>query len=125
MAAQPVTLSATLSSAASAEEVMVQLRRLPLGSAPRIIQPDSKTLLVSSGSRLRYRLLGMWSARQHLPLTLRFQLAPHGGDIVVKLTLTSDAGWYLVQTPMGRQAYRARFVDLLTAMKAHGMVKGG
>lgn len=34
--------------------------------------------------------------------------------------MTSDAGWYLVWTPLGRDAYQARFEELLGAMKTQG-----
>lgn len=39
-------------------------------------------------------------------------------------TLTSDAGWHLLQTPMGRKAYQARFAELVTVLTANGVIKG-
>lgn len=58
MAADPVTFSAALRSTAPPDEVLARLHRLPIGSSARFEQPDPTTLVVSSGSKLRYRLLG-------------------------------------------------------------------
>lgn len=123
MAAEPITLSTTLDSGASVEEVLARLRQLPWGPAARLDQPDSTTLHISSGSKLRYRLLGTSSGSQHLPLKAAFQLAPQQSGTSVHFTLTSDEGWYLLQTSLGRDAYQARFDDLLAAMEAGGIVQ--
>jgi len=123
MTAEPITLTTTLTSAAPADEVLAQLRHLAWGPSARVEQPDSKTLHVSSGSKLRYRLLGVWSGSEHLPLKATLQLDPREGDTAVRFTLTSNAGWYLMQTPLGRDAYQARFNELLSAMRSDGLVE--
>ena len=123
MAAAPITLTTTLTSAAPADEVLPQLRQLTWGPSARVEQPDSRTLHVSSGSKLRYRLLGVWSGSEHLPLKATLQLDPREGDTAVRFTLTSNAGWYLMQTPLGRDAYQARFNEILSVMKRNGIVE--
>jgi hypothetical protein len=124
MAADPVTLSAPLQSTAPPDEVLARLRRLPMGSSARFEQPDPTTLVIYSGSKLRYRLLGAWSSKAHLPLKVRFELDPRDDGTSVHFTLTSEAGWYLIQTPMGRKAYQARFAELLTVLTTNGVSKG-
>jgi hypothetical protein len=123
MAAEPITLSTMLDSDAPAEEVLTRLRQLPWGPAARLDQPDSTTLHISSGSKLRYRLMGARSGGEHLPLKAAFQLSPRGSGTSVRFTLTSDEGWYLFQTSLGRDAYQARFDGLLTAMKSDGIIE--
>ena len=123
MAAEPITISTTLISVAPTDEVLAQLLQLAWGPSARVAQPDSRTLHVSSGSRLRYRLLGVWSGSEHLPLKATLQLDSRDGDTAVLFTLTSNAGWYLMQTPMGRDAYQARFNELVSAMRRDGIVK--
>ncbi|NAZ75726.1 hypothetical protein GTQ99_09915 [Kineococcus sp. T13] len=121
MAAESITLSTTLESAATADEALAELRQLPRGPSARLDEPDGTTLHLSSGSTLRYRLLGAWSGSEHLPLMATFQLAPHRGGTSVRVTLASATGWYLVQTSLGRDACRARFDSLIAAMQADGI----
>ena len=123
MAAEPITLSTTMGSDAPPEEVLTRLRQLPWGPAARLDEPDSTTSRISSGSTLRYRLLGAWPGGEHLPLEAAFQLSPHGSGTSVGFTLTSDEGWYLVQTSPGRDAHQSRFDGLLTAMKSIGIAE--
>jgi hypothetical protein len=123
MAAQPITISTTLTSIAPTDEVLAQLHQLAWGPSARLEQPDSRTLHVSSGSKLRYRLLGVWSGSERLPLKATLQLDSREGDTAVRFTLTSNAGWYLMQTPLGRDAYQARFNELLSAMRRDGIVE--
>lgn len=122
MVVNPVSLSTVLSSTDSPHDLLARLRQLPLGSRARFTQPDTTTLVVASGSKLRYRLLGSWSSGHHLPMKLRFALTPLRAGTSVHLTLTSDEGWYLVQTRLGRRAYQARFAELLTLLKTSGAV---
>jgi hypothetical protein len=123
MSAGPITFSATLDTAAAAAEVLPQLRQLSWGPAARLQQPDSLTLHVRSGSKLRYRLLGAWSGSEHLPLQAAFHLEPHEEGTTVHFTVTSDGGWYLRQTSLARDAYRDRFEELLGALSANGAVE--
>jgi len=65
----------------------------------------------------------VWSGSEHLPLKVTLQLDPREGETAVRFTLTSNAGWYLMQTPLGRDAYQARFNELFSAMRRDGFVK--
>ncbi|WP_328291202.1 hypothetical protein OG218_00275 [Kineococcus sp. NBC_00420] len=123
MAAPPITLSTTLDSTASVDEVLTRLRQLSWGPSVRWDQPTDTTLRISSGSRLRYRMLGKWAGGQHFPLSAVFHLEPHEHGTSVHFTLTNNEGWYLLQTPRGREACRARFDELLAAMSAEGIVE--
>jgi hypothetical protein len=123
MASQPLTSSTTLNSAAPVDEVLTRLRQLSWGTSMHWDQPTGTTLRISNGSKLRYRMLGKWAGGQHLPLNAVFHLQPHENGTSVRFTLTSDEGWYLLQTPLSRDAYRARFEELLAAMSAEGIVE--
>lgn len=123
MATEQITLSTTLIGATPADQVLTRLRQLSWGPSARKDQPTDTTLRISSGSKLRYRMLGKWAGRQNLPLIAVFHLEPHEDGTSVHFTLTSDEGWYLLQTPLARNAYRALFEELLAAMSAEGIVE--
>jgi len=122
VAADNLRFQAQLQTSRPIDQALDELQRLPLGSQPRIEQPDATTLLVATGSRLRYRLLGMWAGRRHLPALLRFELEHQAQGASTTFTMTSDEGWYAVQTPLAHHAFSARWDELLAVLAAAGFV---
>lgn len=97
------------------------LSQLVVEEGGRVTQPAPTTLLVSFGSRWTHRLWGVFGpGARRLPLTLRLEAAPVGSGAVVTVEMTGDEGWYLVRTSKAEDAYRARFADILAALRGTG-----
>ena len=120
MTAAPITATAAFVSDLDPGEALARLRQIPFGTRLTLEQPTTSALVVRSGSRLRYRLLGVWMDGRHLPMRLRFDAEPAPGGTSIRLTMTSDEGWYLVQTSLGKAAYGNRFAQLLRTIEAAG-----
>lgn len=104
----------------SIDDCARSVRKL-LGDRARLEQPDDRTLLARSGSRLAYRLMGARLSGQDLPMRLRLELEPMVGESLVKVTTSSDQGWYLFSTSLAENAYRTRFDRLLDDFKTEGL----
>ncbi len=65
------------------------------------------------GSRLRYRLLGASTAREHLPTVV----SARATEGLVKIRLESDKGYYVVHTSRHRKVMQSRMQDLRTLLE--------
>ena len=88
-------------------------------ASARVAQLDERPLRVSSGSRLAYRLFGVMLG-SNVPVQLRFEILPDDGPTRVVLTMSSDAGWYLVGTTIAEQTFRRRFAEITERLSERG-----
>jgi len=106
----------------SAAEVMEAATRLLSPRARRVTRPAPGSVVLALGSRLKYRLIGAAVATRDVPVKLRVDVNSNGLRSRLKLTLTSDEGWYLFATWRRDAACEASFNDLLKDMRQAGII---
>ena len=83
------------------------------------IETDGPDVEARFGSRTSFRLWGLLTAtgRAALPVAMTVAFEELDGSVTVDLTLRSDQGFYLIRHPRVRQAYEARFAELVSRLR--------
>lgn len=72
------------------------------------------------GSQLALRVMGVMTQYgvDRIPFSMRFEALRSGGETEVRLTFSSDEGWYLYRAKMSDRAFGARFAYVTAVLAA-------
>jgi hypothetical protein len=101
-------------------EVRARLRTVFEEHGGRIDPPVDGWDVTRLGSRIGFRLWGLWGpgGEGRLPIVARTLVGREGGHVVLDIELTSDMGWYAFRLPIVEQAYRRVFRDILGPLES-------